>query len=246
VRWGALLAIAVASCGRVGFEPRGDGGATVDDTSGEAAGIQPIHRYRFAGNLADDFGGPDAVSLGGTLGTAASPGYMFGANQGVSITGALPASVYTVDIAMQFTDVANWQKILDFKALGDDTGFYVFEGGLQFVIAQGTDFITTAATITPSVEFRATLTRDAGGRVSAYLGHATTAAERSGDPAPLASPSGTFTFLDTTEQAVLAGTTASFAVDDAATTMLEAAPGTLREIVIYDVALDAAQISSLP
>lgn len=237
----------IAGCGRVGFDARGDGGGTATDTAGETpGGIQPIHRYRFAGTLADDFGGPDAVSLGGTLGTAASPGYTFGPNQGISLTDALPRSVYTVDIAMRFDDVAGWRKILDFRGLDTDEGFYVYQGGLQFVIAAGSDFITTAATITPSVEFRTTLSRDASARVTAYLGHSLAVADRAGGPTPPASPSGVFTFIDPAEVAVLSATTARFAIDDNATTMSEAAAGSLREITIYDVALDAAQIGTLP
>lgn len=82
--------------------------------------------------------------------------------------------------------------------------------------------------------------------MTAYLGHSLAVADRASGPTPPTSPSGVFTFIDPAEVAVLSATTARFAIDDNATTMSEAAAGSLREITIYDVALDAAQIGTLP
>jgi hypothetical protein len=238
-----VLLLALAGCGRLGFdtvEPSGSDAAGGADTPG---GLQPIHLYELDGSYADTFGGPSLVGAGGTFVPA---GYQFDANQGLRVDGALPASIYSVDIQFSFTDVSDWRKILDYEGLANDTGLYIYRGAVQFVLAAGADFLCGAATITPSLLVRVTLTRDATGHVVGYLGRAPIAADRGAGATPPSAPTGMFAFDDTSPVAVLKGTRATFFIDDAVTFPTEAAPGTVRRIAIYDVALTAAQVAALP
>lgn len=226
-----LWVLAVTACGRVGFD---------STTTPDGAELQPIHRYAMR-DFTDDFGGPDAIGRGGSFDPVR--GYMFAANQGLSIDGALPPEVYTVDITFAFAELGSWRKILDFEGLTKDTGFYTFEGALQYVIVPGADFLTTPASFIPNATTRVTLVRDGTGHVVGYIDGVRSAATRAGVPEPpTATPATAFEFDDPTRVAALTGTVATFFVDDAETND-EAASGSVREIVIYDIALTAEQIA---
>ncbi|HUS33344.1 MAG TPA: hypothetical protein VMZ53_32800 [Kofleriaceae bacterium] len=240
----AGCALVLAGCGRLAFEPLSTSDATTSNGDGDsgAPGLRPLHLYELNGTYADTYGGPSLVGAGGTF---TANGYQFGINEGLSVDNALPASVYTIDIDFSFTDVAMWQKILDYKGLAADEGVYVYEGALQFVIAASADFVSGAPNLVADQRLRVTLTRDASAHVVGYLDRAPIAADRLTSAAPPASPSGTFDFDDTTHQAQLAGATAAFFIDDSGTTMGEASPGTVRRIAIWDVALTPAQVATL-
>ncbi len=87
----------------------------------------------------DDFGGPDLVPAGGGF---VAGGYQFGPNQGLTVTGAMPEQVYTVDLVFAFDSYAttSWQKILDFKGLTTDEGYYTYGDISQFVVVAGSQF----------------------------------------------------------------------------------------------------------
>lgn len=240
-----LIWLLLGACGRLGFtevSPLAGDGAMPDDAP---AGLQPIHQYRFAGSYADDFGGPDAVGHGGTFDGAL--GYQFAMNQGVDLVGAVPPEVYTVDVELAFGELTSWRKILDVKNLDDDSGFYTYDGALQYVIVPGSDFLTAPATFTPGTQTRVTLTRDAAHVVTGYLDGVPARAARATVPDPPANPpSGSFQFDDSGGVAALSGTTATFFIDDTVTGSGESTAGSVRRIRIYDVALTAAQVAASP
>lgn len=237
--------VALASCGRVDFDTVGSrtDDARRNDTADDGAALQPIHVYELGGNYNDTYGGPPLVGQGGTF---TAGGYQFGMNQGLTLDGAMPPSVYTVDIIFSFTTITSWRKIIDFKNLAVDEGLYVYEGALQMVIVQLADFETSTATITPNVTLRMTLTRDAATHVAGYLDRVGAPSARSAAPDIPTAPTGPFEYDDSMGVAVVQGTSVTFFVDDTPTGQGEAAPGTVRRIAIYDVALTAAQVAALP
>jgi hypothetical protein len=238
-----LIAIPLAGCGRLGFDPGSTSDARRADGINDGSGIRPLHLYELNNSYADTYGGPSLVGAGGSF---VANGYQFGANQGLSVDGALPLDVYTLDIDFSFDDVVLWQKILDYEGLTADEGLYVYEGALQFVIVSGASFMSSAPIIGATQRLRVTLTRDATRHVVGYLDRAPVAADPGGNAAPPASPTGRFEFDDTANEAQLSGTVATFFIDDTPTGQIEASPGTVRRIAIYDIALTAAQVAALP
>lgn len=221
----ALLPLALAACGRMGFDAAHSAGeidAAPDAL--DAAGIAPIHRYLLDGSLADELGGPALASLGGTL--LAGGGYKFAANAGLRLTNGMPAKVYTVDLWFTFDTLGSWRKILDFEQLASDNGLYTFDASLQFVVVAGSVFETSPPLLAAGTPMRVTLTRDASDHVVGYV-----------DGAPQIS------FTDTQPVAALTSADANFFIDDTATGSGEASGGTVTQIVIYDVALTAAQLA---
>lgn len=220
-----VLALALgAGCGHVGYDALADGGDDDDgaddiDTTG---GLLPIHEYHFRGDYTDDYGGPPLTGHGGSF---VAGGYQFGPNQGLSGDGILPGSVYTADFVFSFDALDGWKKILDYKDLGTDEGFYTFGDHIQFVVVAGSVFADGTTPITTGTQLQVTITRDAAGQVTGYLNLAQE-----------------FTFTDSAGVAELAGPGASFFIDDNATGMGEAAGGTVRRIRIYDVALTQAEL----
>lgn len=220
-----MLALA-AGCGHIGYDPV-DGGpdaALGDDGPDGTPGLQPLHEYRLEGDYTDQYGGPDLTGVGGTF---TAGGYQFGPNQGLGVAGAMPAEVYTVDLVFSFDNLDSWKKILDYKDLTTDEGFYTYNPNLQFVIVAGSEFATGADALAVNTTFQATITRDAAGVTTGYV-----------DRAPQ------WQFTDTAGVATLLGPGAvvHFFVDDAATGGGEAAGGTVRRIRIWDRALTAAEL----
>src|SRR5260370_11257489 len=81
-----------------------------------------IHDYQFQNSLADSLGGPSLVSLGGTVGSGT---YTFAAQQGLSLSNALPNSAdYSLFMNFEFSSVSGYVKIVDFKNLTADNGLY--------------------------------------------------------------------------------------------------------------------------
>ena len=240
----SCCAVALVGCGRLGFGdvvPTPD--ATGDAIGVDAPGLAPIHRYALAGTLADDYGGPALVDLGGTF---VAGGYQFAANQGLRLDNAMPPTAYTVDLAFTFDQLTSWRKILDFDSLTQDTGLYTYESALQFVIVPEADFVTAQPTLTAGVQIHATLTRDAAGSFTAYLDGAPVLALRDAAPDPPATPPATsFAFADDTAVAALGGATAYFFTDDTTTTGGEASSGVARAIRIYEGALTPAQVAAI-
>jgi len=218
-----LLALALtAACGRLGFGEA----APVDaqhDAPDAPTGPVPIHVYQLDGTYADDLGGPALVGRGGSF---VPGGYQFAVNQGLALTSAMPAEVYTVDMVFSFDTLGSWRKILDFKNLRSDNGLYTYDNSLQFVVVAGSTFETSPPVLAANTTMQVTLTRNAAGRVTGYVNRAQL-----------------ITFVDTSTVAALGSDAiANFFIDDTPTGGGESSGGIVRRIRIYDVALDATQL----
>ncbi|MDT7521877.1 PEP-CTERM sorting domain-containing protein [Rhodoferax sp. TBRC 17198] len=177
------------------------------------------HQYRLDGTLSDDFGGPALVASGGTLN---STDYVFGRNQGLTLTESL-GSVYTIDLSFSFDSHGGWQKIVDFSNLSSDIGMYTL--GTQYQFFNLTSDIGAAPAV--GVAGRLTLTRDASSLLSIYS-------------------NGTLlTSFSDQSAADLTGRTASFFIDDFPTGQSESGTGKVNYIRTYDTALSAIQVASL-
>ncbi|MBK9032401.1 MAG: hypothetical protein IPL61_14010 [Myxococcales bacterium] len=192
---------------------------------GRSGRLQPIHQYHLDGDYQDDYGGPALTPAGGTF---TAGGYQFGPNQGLSVSGAMPDRVYTVDLVFAFDTLSGWHKILDFKDLVTDEGYYTYGDLAQFVVVAGSSFADGPPGLIAGTTYQMTLSRDAAATVTAYV-----------DGAQV------FQFVDAAEVATLVapGGPAHFFIDDNATGQGEAAAGTVRRIRIFDV---AATPSDLP
>jgi len=226
-----LVLVLVTACGRYGYDSLAsddidaadDGGGDGDaDIDGSSDGL--IHDYRLNGDYTDELGGPDLTGLGGTF---VAGGYQFAANQGLGVLGAMPDSVYTVDIVFAFDDLTSWRKILDFKNYTSDDGYYTYDDKLQFVVVAGSVFATGPPRLTASTQVQTTLTRDGSGHVIGYVDHVLQ-----------------FEFDDTAGVARLEapGAVAHFFVDDTQTGGGESAGGLVRRIRMYDRALAQADL----
>ncbi len=190
-----------------------------------SADASPIHQYRFDGSYTDDFGGPAITPAGGTLGGGR---YTFGANQGLSLSNALPSgSVYSVEMMFEFDNLSSWRKILDFKNRTSDNGLYNYFQSLTFYLsgnigASGTD-------LQPNVDARVVLTRDAAGNVVGYVNGVQQ-----------------FSFLDTTGAATFTAVNNImwFFQDDFAFSG-EASSGSVDYIRIYGRALTPNEVANL-
>lgn len=240
----APVLVGLAACGRIGFDvdPAGADGSTDGNSDGNASGLQPLHEYPLRANYDDLFGGPPLTSHGGDF---VGNRYRFGAGQGLSVEGAMPRTVYTLDMMLSFDTLATWNKIVDFEDLGPDTGLYTYKSGLQFVIVPNADFLTTEPRFAIGSPRRLTTTRDATGTFTAYIDGVITFGERKSDPEPpVTFPTTAFTFVDSSSLAALSTDRVHFFMDDMATTD-ENAPGTVERIRIWDVALTQQQVAEL-
>jgi hypothetical protein len=140
-------------------------------------GVAPIARadtftYELNGSLMDS-GGPSLVSQGGALG---STGYAFGVNEGLSLRGTRAFDVYSIDIRFYFDDVNasinTFQKIIDFKNRGSDSGLYSESGQLVLWAVGGSNTGSQVHDFTNGTMADLLVTRDASGLFRAFVnGH---------------------------------------------------------------------------
>jgi hypothetical protein len=186
-----------------------------------------IHDYEFSGNLNDSLGGPSLTSLGGTVGPSS---YVFGAQQGLSLSSALTAaqsSTYTIDLSFEFDTLGGYRKILDFKNRASDNGLYNRSTALVYY---NFAFGPTGA-LTPGTYTRVDLTRDnSSGLVVGYINGVQQ-----------------LSFTDSTSDAVFsaANNIINFFMDDNVTSGSESSSGSVNQIRIYDSALDASSVAAL-
>jgi hypothetical protein len=233
----ALIPLLLVACGRLGFDAvsthdasTGTQGDAMADAAADAPGPMLIHQYSLNNSFADDLGGPDLTALGGIV---SATGYMFPADMGLSLTNAVPASVYSIDILFSFDVTTGYNKLVDFKNRGSDAGLYVYNQQLQFVVipitgCPGNDCYTSPSA--PFADFAAaqvTVTRDATGLVTCFVAR---------QPVLSFDDSMTVGTFD------MAGSIANFFMDDTVTGGNEASPGTVTRIRIYNGPLAAAQI----
>lgn len=221
----------LAACGRLGFDAQSarDAAPGTSDAAADGATSSLIHQYSLQGSLADDLGGPDLTAQGGVV---TASGYMFAANQGLTVSNAVPTSVYTIDVVFSFDVTTGYNKLIDFKGRTSDAGLYVYDTQLQFVVipitgCPGNDCYTSAPSLFANfATAQVTLARDATGLVTGYVARQQV-----------------FAFDDSMAVGAfdLAGSVANFAIDDTGTAN-EASPGIAKRIRIYDTALAASEI----
>jgi hypothetical protein len=193
---------------------------------GIAQAASPTHVYLLDDNT-DLLGGPALADLGGTFGTSAYGvvGYSFGINQGLSATGAVPMSVYTIDFAFAFDETNGYRRLVEFKDLGSDTGLYNLTTSLNFYnVATG-----PGGAINIGQMVHVAITRDAAGLVTGYVNGAAQ-----------------FSFTDSGGLGEFSGPgqIAWFFRDDNAVAN-EASAGFVDYIRIFDVALTDSDIAAL-
>jgi hypothetical protein len=185
-----------------------------------------IHLYEFNGNYNDSYGGSAIVGNGGSL---AATTYNFGANQGLSLSGALPVSTYTIDTSFILNSTGGFRKLVDFKNLGSDAGLYDLNGSLSFYnfypVVTGPDQIAQGQSV------RMTLTRDgATSEVTGYVDGVLSFSFNDGGSAA------------TFDQLLSIG---NFFRDDFVTSGGESSAGSVDYIAIYDTALARADVALL-
>jgi hypothetical protein len=193
----------------------------------EAATI--IHDYTLNNTFTDTLGGPALVGNGGTL---TSTGYVFAPNQGLSLS--LPNSVntsnYSILIDFNIVNIGYYRKLVDFKELSSDNGFYSFEGALNFYSSQP---VATGPgnPITPNTNVRVALTRDSA--TSEFAGYINGIQQ--------------FSFNDVNNDAVFNGPNnmAWFFRDDVVTGTLESSTGFVDRIRFYDGVLSSSEVGAL-
>jgi hypothetical protein len=184
----------------------------------------PVHFYELDDSLADAFGGPDLVALGGAL---TNGGYDFGVNQGLNLSSANVASgEYSIEIGFLFDAVSGYQKILDFKNLTVDDGLYTFDNSLRFFGAS-----VSGGMISRSSFHHLVLTRnEVTDVVRAYI-----------------NGNEVWNFVDAFGRAVFSGPDSiiHFFRDDNLSAPGEAESGFVSRIRIYDRALNAEEVEQL-
>jgi hypothetical protein len=221
-----LVIAALTGCGRIDFFVVASS-PTIDapgGTMGDAPLSHLIHQYSLNNSYADDLNGPSLIGHGGTFDAG---GYSFGKNQGLDVANAMPYQVYTVDFLCRFDTLSGWNKIIDYKLLATDEGFYTLDLNLQFVIVQSSMFATSTQALSTTTQAQLTISRDASGTVNGFIDRVQV-----------------WTFNDTGGVAALSapGADVSFFIDDNVTSQNEATSGEVRRIRIFDAALAAADI----
>lgn len=187
-----------------------------------AQAATPSHQYRLDGSLADDGAGPALVSAGGALDAT---GYSFGPNQGLTMGVDLGAT-YTVDLLFHFDSLPGWNKIIDYKTLTSDSGMYTLNGNWNYCC--GGSSTGSFGTVSPGVDARLTLTRNAAAAVNFYVNGALNFS--------LGNDGGIGDFT---------GNFARFFIDDFATSQTEARAGRVDFIRTFDSALTASEVADL-
>lgn len=121
-----------------------------------------IHQFDLNGSLKDSISNTSLEALGGKF---VGDAYVFGANQGLKLDKQL-GGVYTIDMVFHFDDFANYGRIVDFKGLIGDNGFYA--QGHGFRLFGGGNATGNGGYLARNVDSRVTLTRDAAKMFKVY------------------------------------------------------------------------------
>jgi alpha-tubulin suppressor-like RCC1 family protein len=199
---------------------------TPTPTSTPSAQANLIHLYEINNSLADVYGGPSLVSLGGSL---SSNGYLFPRDGGLELSGSLlNDGIYTIILDVTFDTLSPraWQKIIDFKNRSSDLGLYVYgsggQRGLQFYPYSG-----IVGVVSIGKRHRFVISRSVSGQVKTYVDN-----------------SEQFIFDDSVSQSAVAlNNKLLFCVDDLAVSG-ENDTGIIHRIEIYDGPLQ--QLPALP
>ena len=181
-----------------------------------------IHEFALRGSLSDNLDGDPLTALGGQI---TSLGYVFAANQGISLSSRiLDPQSYSVELSFRLDNISGPTKIIDFHNLTSDPGLYQRNGRLDFTP------VTTAATtdFSAGLNVHLVLTRNGEtGLVTAYVN----GQER-------------FSFLDPNGLASTPGFSnkLNFFVEDNG---LNASGGTLNYLRVFNGSLNANEVSGL-
>jgi hypothetical protein len=100
------------------------------------------HSYGLNGTYADELGGPALVPRGGVID---STKYNFRAGQGLSLSNALGAAAYSIEMRFQLFDISGYVKLIDWLNRTSDTGLYALNGSANFYNVSSTTRISIAA-----------------------------------------------------------------------------------------------------
>ena len=200
--------------------------ATLAVTVGRAQTAVLIDEYALRGTLNDNLGGPSltTVLFSGVAGAITPNGYVFGSNQGLMlISPTLDPSNYSIELSFSISATSGYRKLIDFKNLTADAGFYNLNTALNFYpVITG-----VAGDFASNVDVHVVLTRDSeSGTVTGYVN----GLQR-------------FSFNDASSLAVFSTSDhrAIFMVDDFATGQNEVSGGTLNYLRIYNGVLTPAR-----
>lgn len=137
----------------------------------EAQAATLTNLYTLNNTLADRNGGPNLVSLGGTL--AAGGGYTFGANEGLRLSNAFTptnnGTQYSIVLDYRLDATSGSRKLIDFKNLISDSGLYSNNGNLTLVGINSSTVAVGSTAVGDGNNVRLVLTRDtATGTTNAY------------------------------------------------------------------------------
>jgi hypothetical protein len=188
-------------------------------------------------SLADSLGGPSLIASGGTV---SANGYSFGAEQGLSVAGVFKNDAdYSILLQYEFTHFSGglgYNKLIDFTNLlgigSVDPGLYVTKDGALNYWDGPTSTNPPSPPMLPSTFYDVVLTRDASTKqVTGYV-----------DGLQYI----TFTDNSYRVKATLKKPTDPvwFFMDDHIRHVLEAAPGVVTRIEIWDGALTASQVGA--
>ena len=224
---------AEASAGRVRSITIYDGPLTPDEVASLESPKIPsrlIAAYELNGSFADELGGASLQPGGGTL---ENGGYSFGPNQGLSLSGVIPASHYTIEIGFSL-DSVEIGKIIDFRDLANDNGLYAGNfapnsGNLMFFDSSSSppQILGPASVLADGVNATVAISRNSdNGEVVTYVNGIEHSRFNTGDG----------------EAATFSDNVARFFIDDA--TQIEASSGFVDFIRIYDGPLELSEIAS--
>ena len=189
--------------------------------------VTPAHLYTFASSFTDSLGGPAIVPDGGTL---SGGRYVFGAGQGLHLTGALATPTnYSVAFVVRLDSLNSligpadpFVKLIDFQNQTQDFGLYVASGQLDLYPGpSGADLVSAGQ------DFQVVLTRDAvSGVTSLYL-------------------NGVLERTYFGDVSVSASNLLTFFEDDSASGGVEVSSGSVDYIATYDRALTADEVANL-
>ena len=181
-----------------------------------------IHQFNLNGSLADSVGTAKLVGLGGTVGANE---YVFGANQGLRLEAKL-GGVYSIDMSFHFDSFRTYGRILDFKNLYGDEGFYAAGDKFRVFNISGTG---NGGNMDAGVDSRVTVTRDAEKMFKVYQNGELVLSVRDTTGITDFGQNFAYFFRDNTS----GGTTG------------EGTPGAVDYIRIYDTALSLDEVRAL-
>jgi hypothetical protein len=189
-----------------------------------ARGAVLIHEYALRGSLNDSLGGPALTSLGGDI---TALGYIFAANQGLSLRSALPTPAnYSLEFSFKLDSTAGATKLIDFHNRADDTGLYQTDGRLNYFPN------ATAGTVdfAPGTDVHVVLTRD--GATDVVTGYV--------------NGKQSFSFVDTALDATHPNDRLYFFADDRFKGgASDASGGTVNYLRMFNGALTASEVNAL-